>query len=141
MDNLNKIADELRINYDGIYKDENKMYAYTITSRKLYRQCEDFRRDLYTFLSSIKHKYAIVGAMEYHNKSAKVHCHCIGFCGNPPKGNKSNPFYIDIKPIRNLEGWISYILKSSLYSIEFNSEVRSGLWEKKQQNVCLFDSD
>lgn len=134
-----RICDELRINYEGHFRND-KVFALTITSRKLYRTLEEFRTNLYKFLSNIGYKYGIIGAMEFHEKSAKVHCHCISNFGNTPKDNKNNDFYFKIDKIANLTGWLNYINKSSLNTLEMNSEVRAGIFDLHKKKVCLFDT-
>jgi len=135
-----KVADELKICYEGHFRND-KAFAYTITSRKLYRNPEQFRAELYKFLSNINYKTAIIGSMEYHENSVKVHAHCIGSCGNPPKGNTTNDFHIRIDKIHNINGWIGYINKHNHITIEQASEIRSGIFDLHRKKICLFDDD
>lgn len=133
-----QLCDDIRIYYEGHFKNE-KMFAITITSRTLYRDCRTFRQELYKFLSNIGYKYCLNGSMEYHEKSNKIHCHCIGNFGCVPKGNKDNDFRFRVDKITDLLGWLNYIKKGGARTLETDSEERAGIIDIKRKKICLFD--
>lgn len=138
------LRDSLDINYEG--KFSNKLFAGTITSRKKFRTPLEFRDELYKFLSEINYSYAIQGTMEYHEQEGrqdKVHAHVMLFCGNPPKGNKSNMFFFHVHKLDNKEGWSSYCKKHSVRTLETAMNIASGFYDlvmsRKAEGYCLFD--
>lgn len=135
--------DSLVIKYDGKYS--NRLFAGTVTSRKKFRTPLEFREALYIFLSNIGYKYAIQGISEFHEsegKQDKVHAHVVLFCGNPPKGNKKNPFTFHVHPISSLEGWKWYMNKNTERTLEMAMAVYSGYYDyiisKRDEGYCLF---
>lgn len=133
-------CDDIRIYYEGHFKNE-KMFAITITSRTLYRDCRSFREEFYKFLSNIGYKYCINGIMEFHEKSSKIHVHAIGNFGCVPKDNKNNDFYFKVNRLTDLDGWIDYLIKASSKTLEKDSEERAGIIDIHRKKICLFDKD
>lgn len=135
-----KTLDKLSINYEGEKTD--KVFAYTITSRIKFKDVNRFREELYKFLSDIKYKYAIQGYCEFHNQKStqdKLHCHAVGYFGNPPKDNKTNPFSIRIKKLDNPDGWKNYSQKEIMFTLEQLHDIKTGLFYYNKKRVLLFN--
>lgn len=106
------VPDDKRICYEG--NSNTKIYCVTLTSRQAYNTPLEFREALYEWLSSIQWTKSVIAVMERHNqigKTDKIHAHGYVYSGNPPKGNRTNPFYFKVNKCRDVDGWNVYCSK------------------------------
>lgn len=142
-----KVFDSLRVVHEG----ENtgltsREFAVTITSRATYHQASEFREKLHEFLNNVGYSHNIDAVCEYHTRKGsqdKIHAHGFVMYGNPPKGNRLNPFNFKIKKITNRKQWVLYCLKrindslarSTYLKIEKDTENERGVQDALDRSV------
>lgn len=143
MDRFVDVVDTLRCANEQKYSDD--YYLCTITSRKCYRTCEEFRENLYKALNLINGQ--VYGVLEYHSKAVKVHMH--GYMSAIFKGEdciqKGDDLIIDCHVdfkfvlhktlhVAEKQGecklWNKYCRKQIDYTYEYNDFVKKGLWHR-----------
>lgn len=135
-------VDPVLLNYEG--QTSKNVFALTITSRRKYTNLYIFRKALYEFLKSIDYKYEIRGFMEFHGQKGrqdKVHAHGVCYFGNPPKGNKTNPFNFRIDKITDPKGWEKYCVKDIFQTLKTHHNIQTGLFNYYKKPVCLWGED
>lgn len=134
-----RTLDAVSIDYNG--RMSSKLYAVTITSRKKYNDIYQFRNELYQFLSDIGYDFAVKGFMEFHcqkGRQDKVHGHGVVFSGQPPTGNKSNPFHFKICKLDDPDVWDGYCKKEILRTLEINHDIKTGMFNYHKKPIFLF---
>lgn len=137
-----RTEDAVSINYDG--NTTKNLFAVTITTRKKYDNLYHFRNDLYEFLKSIDYKYAVKGFMEFHKqigKRDKAHAHGVLYYGNPPQGNKKNPFRFQVTRLNDPKVWDAYCKKDIMETLETHHNIKTGMFNYYKKPITLFHEE